>query len=278
MTFLRLLDKSHGELRRRRKLQAINIARHQPCPILLRGKFVFRTAKLSLELVGMFQINLRSYLNLAREMEQQATTFGMIEAENEADAEYGRPQSQKLDEQELEVLKARIERMERFAGELDLTTSQALLSLRLRDGLPKTGGEWQMLMDAINVELKNRLFLFVPAYRAGFYEQLAPDWAVAPRFPSAAADYSSAGNCFAVGENTACVFHLMRVCEVGLRVFAVSAGAQMNSDSATWGELLSNIQTEIKKMRYAYLGYSLLMCSMYLGRLRHEAKAGTFAR
>jgi hypothetical protein len=47
---------------------------------------------------------------------------------------------------------------------------------------------------------------------------------VATAFPSATTDLRSAGNCLATGCDTAAVFHLMRVTELGLRAFCVHLG------------------------------------------------------
>src|SRR3989337_1503269 len=47
---------------------------------------------------------------------------------------------------------------------------------------------------------------------------------VAMAFPSANSDLKSAGNCLAVGCDTAAVFHLMRVAELGLRAFCGHLG------------------------------------------------------
>jgi len=197
----------------------------------------------------MITFDLRTYANLFQGLEDQDSTFALIEAENSSEVEFGKVPSAKLDDDELEALTKRIRRMSEFADTLGLSTSQALLKPRIASP-PQTRGEWRILLEAIYAELKGKLFLYVPDHRAKFYERPAPPWAVAPFFASASADMQSAGSCFATGQSTACVFHLMRVLEHGLRSLAAATGVLMGSyDSASWGDLIGAIQSEIKKMQ-----------------------------
>jgi hypothetical protein len=45
---------------------------------------------------------------------------------------------------------------------------------------------------------------------------------VSDQFPSTILDIEEAGKCLAMSRNTSCVFHLMRVMEVGLRTLAAT--------------------------------------------------------
>jgi hypothetical protein len=70
-------------------------------------------------------------------------------------------------------------------------------------------------------ELEQQLFLQVDGRDAAFYEKerLFGDH-VYDAFPSARDDIKEAGSCLATTRGTACIFHLMRVAEIGLRVLA----------------------------------------------------------
>jgi hypothetical protein len=72
---------------------------------------------------------------------------------------------------------------------------------------------------------------------------------VTSSFPSAAFDIEEAGNCYAFARSTACVFHLMRVMEVGLR----SLGKALRDPrfdpktNPTWEAILRRCDEELAK-------------------------------
>ena len=69
---------------------------------------------------------------------------------------------------------------------------------------------------------------------------------VTENFKSALYDINEAGKCFALGRDTACVFHLMRVLEHGLRVvakklkikFITKRGTTIPVDLQEWGAII----------------------------------------
>jgi hypothetical protein len=72
------------------------------------------------------------------------------------------------------------------------------------------------------------------------------------KFPSATADIKEAGNCLAAECSTACIFHLMRVSEVGLR--ALARDRDMNFpdkplELKEWGEILPKLDSIVSDMR-----------------------------
>jgi hypothetical protein len=73
-------------------------------------------------------------------------------------------------------------------------------------------------------ELKGRVFLYIPEEDAKFFPTKSEPFAfgkdVADKFPSSIFDANSAAICLATSQSTAAAFHLMRVLEIGLRVFA----------------------------------------------------------
>ncbi|HST51346.1 MAG TPA: hypothetical protein VLJ61_04985 [Pyrinomonadaceae bacterium] len=63
-------------------------------------------------------------------------------------------------------------------------------------------------------------FKLVPPHLSGLYKMTFPfGQKVADRFPSASYDIAEASKCFALERNTACVMHLMRAAEVGLKAY-----------------------------------------------------------
>jgi hypothetical protein len=66
-------------------------------------------------------------------------------------------------------------------------------------------------------------------------------------FLTAAPDIEEAGKCLALDRGTACVFHLMRVLEVGLRALAATLSVTITSDN--WNTILEAIEKEIRSRR-----------------------------
>lgn len=112
----------------------------------------------------------------------------------------------------------------------------------------------------IRDEMDARLFLFVAPAHAEFYLQETEDekasatlvgtsslrdrkeklWGkgVQDAFPSTAFDLEEAGKCLALGRATACVMHLSRVIETGLKALVKELGLPARPD---WGRNLADI-------------------------------------
>ena len=104
------------------------------------------------------------------------------------------------------------------------------------------------LRERVIDELEGKLFFFVPAEHADYYQkekQFGPE--VETRFPGAIDDISEAGKCIAIGRHTAAVFHLMRVMEIGVQEFATKLKVAVPTDKA-WGVILREIDDKITKM------------------------------
>lgn len=67
---------------------------------------------------------------------------------------------------------------------------------------------------------------------------------VSEAFPSTTYDAIEAGRCYALGRDTACVFHLMRVLEIGLGVLAKQFG--LASDYTNWEIVISQVERAIR--------------------------------
>ena len=95
-------------------------------------------------------------------------------------------------------------------------------------------------------ELRSRMFLVIPPERVSYYEKFQFGSDVERAFPSAGYDAIEAGKCYACNRSTACVFHLMRVLEVGLRAFADRFGVV--SDHTNWHKVIEEIEKAIRAM------------------------------
>lgn len=99
-------------------------------------------------------------------------------------------------------------------------------------------------------ELSLNVVLLVPKSRVEFYRgrNLFGE-SVSKNFPSAILDIEEAAKCYALGRNTGCVFHLMRVMEVGLRAL----GASLNDErldprrNPSWDAILKKCDEEMSQ-------------------------------
>jgi HEPN domain-containing protein len=104
------------------------------------------------------------------------------------------------------------------------------------------------LRETMEDELKSRKMILVPGLKSDYCDkQDAFGERVALKFPSAKRDIVEAGNCYALGLNAACVFHLMRVLEIGLRALVVDIGLTFKTEA--WGRVLEQIETKIQEIR-----------------------------
>jgi len=104
----------------------------------------------------------------------------------------------------------------------------------------------QRIMD----EFKTQLVLTVPFDRAHFYKKkgtiLTED--VVNKWSNLLEDADEAGNCFAFGRYTACVFHLMRIMEAVVMRFGRKVKIVVNPAKDTWFKILSQVKKVIDDM------------------------------
>jgi hypothetical protein len=103
-------------------------------------------------------------------------------------------------------------------------------------------------------DLGNRKFMYIPSGDVEYYDQaelFGPE--VRDRFPKANREISAAGNCYATGNYTACVFHLMRAVEYGGRklVLALKVQSLLGKpiELCEWGDLMSALDEGVKTFR-----------------------------
>ena len=98
-------------------------------------------------------------------------------------------------------------------------------------------------------ELELTHFLHVENNKVRFYEPDSPLFGsqVSEFYPSARFEIVEAGKCLALGRATACVFHLMRITEIGLRSVArcLSIDDPTKPAERNWGAILKKIRDAI---------------------------------
>jgi hypothetical protein len=97
----------------------------------------------------------------------------------------------------------------------------------------------EQLWNSVALELRDRKFYAPVSKFVCYFEQpklFGDD--VFDKFPSARNDIFEAGTCLALERGTACVMHLMRVCEVGIKVLAAALSVTQQNN---WGAYLREV-------------------------------------
>jgi hypothetical protein len=137
-----------------------------------------------------------------------------------------------MDDPEVEWMTLRSQQGEHYTSQ-NLATDMEALHLRIMD------------------EVATTFLIQIPPNKANYFNQsMLFGQQVADNFPATVLDVEEAGKCFAVGRNTACVMHLMRVVEVGLRAYGSGLGVLANITAAQpdWGTVLRVANDEIRRL------------------------------
>jgi hypothetical protein len=111
------------------------------------------------------------------------------------------------------------------------------------------------LWDDIEVGLQAECFYHYPRDLAEQLFRLDADWkSVFDAFPSVKPEIMAAIDCHALGHQTACVFHMMRAAEIGLRAIARERGIRTVGRNkpiewATWRDVFDAIETQLRAIR-----------------------------
>jgi hypothetical protein len=106
------------------------------------------------------------------------------------------------------------------------------------------------LSGRVQDHLRSVYFMHVPKGKADYYRTYPFDTRVSERFPSATFDIEEAGKCYALARHTACVMHLMRVVEIGLRTYGTALGVTASIAAArpNWNDVLRVANDEILRL------------------------------
>ena len=116
---------------------------------------------------------------------------------------------------------------------------------------------FQWLMDQVKAierlskkEIEGKAFFYVPEERIKFFPKKSDPHifgkAVGDAFPSAMQDVAESGVCLALDRGTACVFHLMRVLEIGLTTLGAKFGVSLAHTN--WAPAIEEIESKIREM------------------------------
>lgn len=190
-------------------------------------------------LLEMLKIYASNYVSLGKDIANLAFNFHMSDCEADA-------ASRVWTHDEKMQLTAALAEMADKCVALEMPVALAGLNRAIQD-LPQTAREFGNIVSVLEDELQSKLFLFVPPERAKYHEYDLRFKAVAwASFPTAAGEMVHAGNCYAVAEDTATVFHATRAVEIALHAVQACLGiVKADGDSNNWGSILKRIRTAI---------------------------------
>ncbi len=102
------------------------------------------------------------------------------------------------------------------------------------------------LQRRVQEELKAKICFCLPGHKVKYWSMFwLVDTPIYDHFRSAHDEFQRAGHCYAFGENTACIFHLMRVVDFGLR--RVAASLNITYDARNWSGIGNRIQQNMEQ-------------------------------
>jgi hypothetical protein len=129
---------------------------------------------------------------------------------------------------------------------LDLLNKTPVISLNVIEEFLRD------LLKRFQDELSGRYLLVIPAHRVFVYDLpgtiLGEDVVSISEYSQLREDAAEAGDCFALGKYTACVFHLMRVMERCVQKMGIELGlSETVVCELEWQKILNNIRGAIKR-------------------------------
>jgi hypothetical protein len=100
-----------------------------------------------------------------------------------------------------------------------------------------------ILSSNLQKEMSLKMYFTLPHDKAEVFDKGDFGADVSDAFPSAGFDISESCKCYALGRNTGCVFHLMRVMEIGLGILAKRFG--LPCDHTNWDTIINRTEKAI---------------------------------
>lgn len=174
-------------------------------------------------------------------------TTGRLNAQLTADASISKSEWKKVEGYKT------LKRLKRQCNSIGLRLS----SMTIRDFLKNTKEEITAkeiirflgeIENTIRREMSIVHFFYMPSKQAEFYRQEELfGRKVNAKFPTIQYDMVEAGNCMAMGRSTACVFHLMRIMEVGVQEFGKKLGVSLTGEKV-WNTILEQTDKALKAL------------------------------
>jgi hypothetical protein len=107
-------------------------------------------------------------------------------------------------------------------------------------------------MEAVEDDLKFERFFHYKQNRVRPYMNRGHEWApTLAAFPSLANEIDEGLDCYGLEHNTACVFHMMRIAEIGMRALARERGVSFPKHPLEWADWQNVLEQTEKKAKMA---------------------------
>jgi hypothetical protein len=158
--------------------------------------------------------------------------------------------SQVVDEGHKERLSGMLKFAGEIAGQIESSAARHRINLFSKKlgaiSIPDLKAEIAALREAIEGDLQYRYFYYYPQNKAVVLLKVTEDWkAILDKFGSANREVFAAVDLWALGHDTASVFHLMRIAEHGLRALARERRVKIPKrplEWADWQNIIDGIQ------------------------------------
>ncbi len=108
--------------------------------------------------------------------------------------------------------------------------------------------ETRILRESFEDDVKSNYLYLYPIDKAKLLLQIREAWAPAiDKFGSIVVDCDAATDCYALGNNIGCVFHCMRILEIGLKTLATDV--KLIFDVQQWHTIIDQIESRITAER-----------------------------
>ena len=146
-----------------------------------------------------------------------------------------------------------VERLDAINLDFSVKAVSRLKELLDKDSVKKTVVELAQAVEDIDRrirdELEARYLLFVAEDKARHYNAFQDGWVDAiSRFNGITTDVEEAEKCFALGRYSACVFHLMRVAEIGVQEMGRRLKLPAWKIQEPWGKIIKAIHDAVLTM------------------------------
>lgn len=163
-----------------------------------------------------------------------------------------------------EVLAAYLETVMESCDGADLPVSRSMVekllnTIRSEDfNIAAVESQYEQIQAAMRNELSLRLCLLVDPSKVRYYQEPLEGWReIVERFSDCTRDAEEASKCRALNRHTACVFHCMRVAEVGLQ--ALASALDIPYEYKNWEPVLKKLQyiaeTDYEKLEARWKGH-----------------------
>ncbi|MBX3455867.1 hypothetical protein [Ferrovibrio sp.] len=173
-------------------------------------------------------------------------------------ARFAEPQ-QFVDTSQAAIIRSNISAIASHCAQLNMPTALHRLSrIEVMLGSTTTNEslhhELSELFTAVEHDAYQEFFCHYQKDKLSHIKSMEAEWKIVFKsFKSTKSDAEAGVDCFALGHNTACVFHMMRVAEAGLRALArersVKLPKQRPLEYGNWEEIIRETEREAEKIK-----------------------------